>query len=174
MKKLIKHTLLALAAASAIPLMAQPQGGDWEFTLGGTGDSDQDFDRGGFGVNGSVGYFFNPNFELALRQNVNYSARTSDDEWAGSTRAALDYHFLLGRFVPFIGGNFGIDYNEDDNSWGIGPEAGLKFFVHERTFLLAMGEYRWSFDRFRDADNNFDDGHFVFTLGVGFTFGGRK
>jgi hypothetical protein len=27
--------------------MAQPQAGDWEFTLGGSGISDQDFDTGG-------------------------------------------------------------------------------------------------------------------------------
>src|SRR5688572_17756209 len=103
MKKLITGIVLALTLGTALPLMAQPQAGDWEFTLGGTGDANQDFDRGGAGVNGSVGYFFTQNFELGLRQSVIYDARRDDDEWAGSTRVAADWHFLLGKFVPFIG-----------------------------------------------------------------------
>ena len=174
MKQLIPSITCALALAGAASLNAQPQAGDWEFTLGGSGDSDQEFDNGGYGIAGSAGYFFTENLELALRQNVNYDARTQDDEWAGSTRIAADWHFILGKFVPFVGANFGIDYNEDDNSWGAGPEVGFKYYVHEKTFILAMGEYRWSFDRFRDADNNLDDGHFVFTVGVGFALGGRR
>jgi hypothetical protein len=175
MKNLIKRTLFALALASAIPVaMAQPQAGDWEFTLGGGGDTDTDFDRGGFGVNGSFGYFYTPNFEIGVRQNLNFAGRTADEEWSGSTRLALDYHFLLGRFVPFIGGSFGIDYNEDDDVWGIGPEVGVKYYVHEKTFLFVLGEYRWLFDRLSQADNRADDGRFAVTFGVGFNIGGGR
>ena len=175
MKNLIKVTICTLAFAGAAAAYAQPQAGTWEFTLGGQGDSDQDFDRGGFGFSGSAGYFFTDNFEVALRQNVNYNARTDDDEWSGATRAAADWHFLFHeRFVPFVGVNFGIDYTEEDNSWGVGPELGFKYYVHERTFILAMGEYRWSFDEIRSIDNNADDGRFIFTLGIGFNVGGPR
>ena len=88
MMKLKLAVICALAFATALPAMAQPQGGDWEFTLGGQGDSNQRFNRGGFGLAGSAGYFFNPNFELGLRQNVNYDFHSQNDEWAGSTRVA--------------------------------------------------------------------------------------
>ena len=36
-----------------------------------------------------------------------------------------------------------------------------------------MGEYRWLFDDLDDAEDNADDGHFAFTVGVGFNIGGR-
>lgn len=172
MKRLL--ILCTLGLSAALPVFAQPHGGDWEFTLGGTGDSNNRFSHGGFGATGSAGYFFNPNFELALRQNVNYDAHQQNDEWAGSTRMGADWHFLLGKFVPFVGANAGLDYDEHHDVWGIGPEVGFKYYVHERTFILAMGEYRWDFDRFRDVDNNFDDGHFAFTLGIGFNIGGKR
>lgn len=174
MKYTPKYIIYALALFCAITTaMAQPQAGDWEFTLGGGGASDTDFDNGGIGLNGSFGYFYNSNLEVALRQSLNFVNAGADEEWSGSTRIAADYHFLFDRIVPFVGANFGIDYNEDDSVWGIGPEAGIKYFVHERTFLFAMAEYRWLFDDFDQADDNADDGRFAFTFGVGFNIGGR-
>jgi hypothetical protein len=173
MKNLLKCSVCALALAGATSVMAQPQAGDWEFTLGGGGSSDQDFDRGGFGVDGSFGYFMTQNFEVAVRQNVNFAAQTDDEEWSGSTRLAADWHFVLGQFVPFIGANIGLVYNEDASAWGAGPEVGFKYYVHERTFVFAMGEYRWFFDDFDDIEDNSDDGSFAFTVGIGFNIGGR-
>lgn len=179
MKNLIKTSVFALALAGATTAMAQPQAGDWEFTLGGGGESDQDFDSGGAGVNASIGYFFSENFELALRQSASFDAGgfngpdNADEEWSGSTRLAVDWHFLLGRFVPFVGANVGMIYTEDDSAWGAGPELGFKYYVHERTFVFGMAEYRWNFDELEDVDNNADDGHFAFTVGVGFNVGGR-
>jgi len=174
MKNLIKPILAVLAVAGAVSLRAQPQAHDWEFTLGGSGDANNKFSHGGFGLAGSAGYFFTPNFEFALRQNVNYDAHSQDDEWRGSTRVAADWHFLLGKFVPFLGVDFGLDYTEHDDTWGIGPEAGFKWYVHERTFILTSVEYRWAFDRFRDVDNNLNDGVLVFTVGIGFNVGGHR
>ena len=179
MKNLIKSSVFALAAAGAIPLMAQPQAGDWEFTLGGSGASDQDFDAGSAGINGTIGYFFNENFELGVRQSGSFDAGgfsgpdNADEEWAGSTSLFADWHFVLGKFVPFIGANIGLIYTEDDSAWGAGPEVGFKYYVHERTFIFGMAEYRFNFEDFDDADDNADDGHFAFTVGVGFNVGGR-
>ena len=173
MKRIIACSLMALGLSSANTVLAQPETGDWEFTLGGSGSADQEFDSGGFGLNGSVGYFFNPNLELGLRQSLNYNSE-ADNEFAGSTRAAVDWHFTqLGKFVPFVGVNTGIDYNSDENTWGIGPELGFKYYVMPKTFIMAMGEYRWYFDDFSEIDNNADDGAFVFTVGIGFNFGRR-
>ncbi len=174
MKNVIKSCLFALALASASSTFAQPQAGDWEFTLGGGGASDQDFERGNAGVNGSIGYFYNPNFEIALRQSVDFDALTSDEEWAGSTMLAADWHFVFdSKFVPFIGISTGATYTEDDMSWSVGPELGFKYYVHERTFVFLSAEYRWFFDELEHIDDNSDDGSFAFLVGVGFTIGGR-
>ncbi len=179
MKNLIKASVLALVVAGATTLMAQPQAGDWEFTLGGGGDVDQEFEAGGAGISGSIGYFINENFEVAVRQNITFSAGghrghdDADEQWSGSTAVAADWHFLLGKFVPFVGANIGMTYNEDDSTWGAGPEVGIKYYVHERTFIFGMAEYRFNFEDLDDADENADDGHFAFTVGVGFNIGGR-
>jgi hypothetical protein len=151
---------------------AQPASGEWEFTLGGGGSADQEFDHGGFSLVGSVGYFFTPNFEAAVRQQVGFSSGGSD-VWMGSTGMAVDYHFLLGKFVPFIGANIGADYGTRVNGqWGLGPEAGLKYYVYEKTFLFVMGQYRWLFDRLEDVTGHASDGTFGFTIGIGFNVGG--
>jgi hypothetical protein len=174
MKKL-KLIICAVGLSFAIPAMAQPQAGDWEFTLGGSGTADNEFETGGFVLNGSVGYFLNPNFEVGLRQGVGFAGFSeASEEWSGSTRVAADWHFLLGKFVPFIGANIGIDYNEHDNSWNLAPEVGFKYYVHEKTFLFALGEYRWFWDKISDVDNNADDGRFALTVGIGFNLGGHR
>ena len=174
MKNLIKSCIIVLALASASSALAQPQAGDWEFTLGGGGTSDQNFERGNAGVNGSMGYFFNENFELGVRQAINFDALTDDEEWFGSTLVAADWHFVFGsKFVPFIGVSTGATYTEDDISWSVGPEVGFKYYVHERTFIFLSGEYRWFFDELEHIDENSDDGAFAFLIGVGFTIGGR-
>lgn len=171
MKKL--KLLLFGLALSALPVFAQPETGDWEFTLGGSGSADDDFDTGGFGVNGSFGYFINQNFEASIRQTVNFVG-DRDEEWSGSTRAAIDWHFLLGKFVPFIGANGGLTYTEDDARWSIAPEIGMKYFVHDKTFIFALGEYRWFPDGIRNFGGNFDHGNFLATIGIGFNLGGRR
>jgi hypothetical protein len=175
MRKL-KLFVWVLGLSSALTAMAQPQSGDWEFTLGGAGSADNEFETGGFNINGSIGYFFNPHLEVALRQGVGLAAfqEHASNEWSGNTRAAIDWHFVFGKVVPFIGANIGIDYNEHDSSGSLAPELGVKCYVHEKTFLFLMGEYRWFWDKIEDIDNNADNGRFVFTLGVGFNIGGHR
>lgn len=168
MKINIKRIVLALALCCATPVFAQPEAGDWEFTLGGAGSADEEFNDGGFDVNGSFGYFYTPNLEVGVRQGIGYSS-AGDDQWRGSTRLAADWHFLLDKFVPFIGANIGYIYGDEfDDTWAAAPEAGIKYYVQDKTFLFGMAEYQFFFDSVRDADDNADDGQFVFTVGIGF------
>ena len=46
----------------------------------------------------------------------------------------------------------------------------MKFFVNTTTFITAGIEYQFLFEGTNDADDNFDDGRFVYLLGIGFTF----
>ena len=149
-----------------------PDEGDWEFTLTGNGVSDKDFDTNIFGFAASVGYFFNPHLEVAIRQSLNFiSDDDDDDELAGSTRAAIDYHFDLDQWWPFVGGSFGGVYGDAiDDAWTGGIEGGVKWYVKPETFIFGMIEWLWFFDDGSDFDDNFDDGQFVYTLGVGFNF----
>ena len=165
--KLTKNILLVAALLCATPVFAQPEAGDWEFTLGGSGSADNEFDSGGFSVAGSFGYFATENVEVGVRQGLGFAS--SGDVWDGSTRLFVDYHFLVGKFVPFIGANIGYVYGTDfDDTFAAAPEVGFKYYVREKTFVFAAAEYLWFFDEARAADDNFDDGRFEFTAGIGF------
>ena len=179
----MKRLLLATTLLALLPSVAFAQqdreyrgggkAGDNEITLSGTGSSNNDFDSGGFGVSGSYGYYFTNAFELGGRQSFTWSgANNSDDSWSGSTRVFADYHFLTDqRFRPFIGVSLGYIYGDDVNNTGtIGPEAGIKYYVNDTTFVIGMAEYQWFFDDSDDVSDNFDNGAFQYTVGLGFVF----
>lgn len=170
MKNIVKLAFIAALTCLTLTVsQAQPKAGDWEFTIGGGGQTfDADFDEGAFNVSTEVGYFLNDNFEVAVRQGLGYTSNGGD--WNGRTTVAGDWHFQLGKFVPFIGANAGYLYGTGNDVWGIGPEAGVKFYVHQQTFIFVRGDYLFTFDDADDADERFDDGSFGFTVGVGFNF----
>ena len=174
MKKTVSTLLLGCSLLFTSGSFAQdvfgPEPGDWELILGGGGASDKDFEAGAFALNGSLGYYFTRPLELSVRQGISFSD-FGDSQWNGSTRVALDYHFDLKRFRPYIGVNFGGIYGESiEDSWMAGLGAGVKHYVLEKTFIFAGAEYNWLFKDTDSVDNNFDDGQFVYTLGIGFNF----
>ena len=53
---------------------------------------------------------------------------------------------------------------------------GFKAYVDEKIAGIGSSAFavqRFNFEDFDDADDNADDGHFAFTVGVGFNVGGR-
>ena len=154
--------ILSVLAVMLVPSFAQAEfkDGDWELTLSGSGSNDQDFRTGSASVNGTVGYFLSKELELGVRQGVVWADGGSS--WAGDTRVAVDYHFSLDRWVPFIGGNLGYQYGEDiDDSWIAGPEAGVKYFLNATTFVQFIAAYEFN------LSNGIDDGAFFYGLGIG-------
>lgn len=172
----------SLSVASAFTAQAQYQTtnpryenlgaeiGDWEITLGGSGSTNQDFDDSLGGVNFSLGYFVTDALEIVGRQSINYSNSSNDSsEFDGSTFGAIDYHFGTSALRPFIGVNFGALYGDNtSDTWAAGLEGGLKFYVKPKTFLFALVNYAWTFDDSDDLDDSFDDGAFLWSVGVGF------
>ena len=165
---------IAIAALCLLPAMAHAQvENPWEITLGAGGANDNDFD--GFVARGdaSIGYYFNENLEVSLRQSLQYQdfAGTTLD---GSTRVALDYHFILGdrsQWQPFIGANIGFVYGDSvHDTFEAAPEAGVKYYANSTTFIFFQAEYQFFFDQGDEADDAFSDGQFVYTLGIGFRF----
>jgi len=190
MKRLIAASLVALAPLVSTAAHAQteeaqnrtqnqssvmygPTEGSHEFTLSGTGASDRGLDNGSFGITGSYGWFLSRDLELAVRQSVNWaSVDNGSDRINGSTRGAIDYHFdVTDRFRPFIGASIGAIYGDAVHDTGIiGPEVGVKYYLNPTTFILGQMEYQYMFDDGDEIDNNFDNGAFAYTVGLGLNF----
>lgn len=169
---MLRRLLFVALIGLLVPTLAfaQPKAGDWELTLIGAGSNDNDFDTGSFEIGGSLGYFFSKEFEAQLRQSVGF-ADFGESSWAGSTVVALDFHFDMGKFQPFVGGFIGGIYGDDVNETGVGgPEAGVKFFVNNTTFIFGRVAYEFFFESGDDVDEGFDDGRFVYGIGIGFLF----
>lgn len=186
MKPHLKTSLLLLALPAALlaqtattppdyesPPSAEfgPQTGSTEITLGGGGGSSKDFDDSFGGVNASYGYYFSDTLVGVVRQSINYvNPERGGTSWNGSTRLALDHHFLAHDALrPFVGINAGRIYGDAvEDTWAAGIEAGAKYYVQPKTFIFALVDYAWLFEEANDVEKQFDDGQFFWSLGVGF------
>ncbi len=165
--------IVALSMLALSPFaMAVDAAGPWEFTLSGAGNNNKDFNAGAFGANLSLGYFFNDVVELSGRQTITYGDSGPTTSWSGSTRVAVDFHFPVSPHLrPFIGANLGFVYGDGvHDTMEAAPEAGLKYFVNNTTFLFGMAEYQFFFDNSDSLDSGFDNGQFVYTIGMGLRF----
>lgn len=165
---------IAVSALLLSPLaaVAGPEAGDRSFTLSGTGASDKNFDGNAFGVSAEIGQYHNEQLLWGVRQSINGSAGEDvRDAWNGSTRVFADYHFGTGDVRPYLGANIGGIYGKSVKETGTaGIDFGLKYFVKEKTFIALGAEYQFLFEDGDDIDNTYDDGAFLYTLGVGFNF----
>jgi hypothetical protein len=168
---------IALVAMFFVPAIAKAQfkTGDWELTLGATGSNGPNFNGVNAGGNGSLGYFFTPNIELGVRQGLQYTDIGTGGSGHGSslqleTDVPLDYHFDLGRWQPFVGVNIGYIYGDAvHNTFEAGPEAGVKWFANDTTFIYLLADYEFPFDK-HSNHNAFSNGIFNYGLGIGFRF----
>lgn len=175
-------TLTATVLLAALPLFAAAQttvvdptrrAGDREFTLGGSGASNKDFDDSFGGVNFSYGWYSTPTSLWSIRQSINYSNPSiGGKRFNGSTRIAFDQHLVArGPVIPFIGINAGGVYGDNlRDTFAAGLEAGGKYYVQSRTFVYALVEYGWFFRRARAVDDTFNNGQFTWSVGMGFNF----
>jgi len=159
--------------SAAMGNLTSRQVGEHEFTLGGNGASNRDFDDSLGGLNFSYGWYTTPTLLLSVRQSLNYSNPSNGSQvWNGSTRVAVDQHLTAyGRVRPFIGVNAGGVYGENvRDTFSAGLEAGAKIYVRPQTFIYAIVEYGWFFRHSRGLDERFDEGQFTWGAGVGFNF----
>ncbi len=181
-----KTTAVLAAFIVAVPMAASaqqssnrfgPDEGEREFSISGTGSSDQSFDSGSFGVTADIGWYLSDQGALGIRQSVNYASiegeNFKNDFWNGSTRGYGNYHFVATeRMRPFLGGSLGMIYGDGVKDDGFaGLEVGGKYYVRSKTYLLGRVEYQWFFSGSDDVDDAFtDDGSFAYTLGMGYHF----
>jgi len=168
-RQILILTILCLFIVPFTAASAEFKMGDKELTLSGSGTSDKDFDNTIFSADIGFGYFYNKYLEAVLRQNVAVVDIPGGSDWNGSTRVGADFNFDLQNWRPFLGATIGYLYGESvDESFIAGPEAGIKAFVNDTTFILASVGYDFLFDEADEAEDAFDDGRFIYNLGIGF------
>ncbi|WMC12110.1 OmpA family protein [Oceanimonas pelagia] len=185
MNMLKKAPLVAIMGATLLPAVAManmhghssigPNQGDREFSLSGTGSSSKDFDNSSFGISADYGWYLSDRTLAGIRQSISYAdvegEGLTDDFWNGSTRGFVDYHFGQNAARPFVGASLGAIYGDGVNDTGIaGLEAGLKYYLLPTTFIQARAEYQFLFDSGDSASDNFDDGAWAYTFGMGLNF----
>lgn len=163
---------LQLLSAQATNTQSGFQQGDWDVLLSGSGGSSHNWSGGNASLAASVGYLFTDSLELSLRQSLSMSdSHGTENTRSGSTEIAFDAHIGTGPVLPFLGVNFGRVYGEGvDDTWTAGPEGGVKWFLKQDAYLLAMVDYVIRFDSSHDLDDGWHEGDFVYTIGFGLTF----
>jgi hypothetical protein len=165
--------IVALLAVIVAPLAARAdfKQGDYELTLSGSAAHSPDLDGVTINVGGNLGYFITNEFEVGLRQSIGFTDIGTSGDVNGSTRVAVDYNFNLGQWVPYVGANLGYVYGDAVNdTWEAAPEAGVRYFVNNTTFIFASVEYQFFFNTGDDTSDSFSDGQFLYGLGIGFKF----
>jgi hypothetical protein len=174
MKKLTMFLVAAMLILSPLVAGAQQQDfmyrpGHMEFTLSGTGTHDENFDGTTLGVEVGLGYFLTHAWEVFLRQGFAFADLDNGSDWIASTRGGINYNFQCGKWVPFGGATVGWLYGDDVKDQGIlGPQIGLKYFANPSTFIYGLMEYQFLFRSGSDVTDNWDDGRFIYTVGLGY------
>ncbi len=166
-KKLIFSMILA-STCIAQSAIAQQEAGDREFSLAGSGGSDNSFRSNTLGVSGTYGWFHTKEFEWGIRQSIGIADISGSSlGLSGSTAVFGDYHFDFAQWQPFIGASFGVTYgtsSEIEEDFAIGPEIGVKYYIQPKTFIQAQATYLFK------VDEDVDEGALRYTLGLGINF----
>ncbi len=171
MKKVIA-VFAALLIAAPVAVLAGPETGDRSLTLSGVGSSDNHFDGNTFGGGAEVGIYHSEQVLYGVRQVLQVAAGDDvRDRWLGVTRGFVNYNFGTGDARPYVGANLGGVYGRRTKETGTaGLEAGVRYFVKDKTFIQFGVDYQFLFDDSDDVDNGFEDGVFLYNLGIGFNF----
>ncbi len=155
--------------------------GDNEVQLSGGFFHAQDSDSGTLTAEGHYGYYLTPGWEVGLKQSINSSfVDGGGDTWTASTIPFVQYNFhdhnVDDKIVPFLGAFAGAAYNDRDITGTVGPTAGAKFFLYDKTYLALQYRYEWFFNdldlgSFSDdvgtIRDNSSDGNHVASIGLG-------
>ena len=167
-------TAVLMFCFSISKVQAAPGAGASELQAAGGFFHAEGSETGSLNVDLSYGFYLTPGWQAGVRQALLYDFIDDErDFWQATTAPFINYHFRLTEvIVPYLGGFIGLLWNDRDETGIIGPQGGVKFFVHDRAFLNLGYRYEFLFDSIRTIDDNSSDGNHVFNIGVGFTWGG--
>ena len=162
-------SIVGIASVAAVP-----RDGANEVQVSAGFFSAQDSDSGNLNIDLSYGYYLTPGWQIGFRQGLNsLFVEDARDQWSATTAPFFNYHFrVTDIIVPYLGGFLGAVWNDRDITGTLGPQVGVKFFVHDQTFLNLGYRYEWFWDKFERIDDSSDNGNHVFNIGVGFMWGG--
>ena len=168
-------SLIALVLIST-PVQSAPVGGDNEIEAAAGFFHAQGSDSGSFNVDVQYGRYLTPGWEIGIRQALNYNfIDDGRDAWVATTTPFLAYNFHFNDYViPFLGVAAGAAYNDNDITGTLSPNAGVKIFLSDQTYLGLRYRYEWYFNRLNRVDDNADSGNHVGTIGIGFVWGGAR
>ena len=168
--------VLVWALLPTASVIAAPTDGSSEVQVSAGFFHQENTDSGNLNADLSYGYYLTPSWQLGIRQALNYNfIDDGRDVWIATTAPFINWHFRLTDIViPYLGAFIGLAWNDRDTTGTIGPQGGIKFFVHDRTFLNLGYRYEFFFNRFEAIEDNASRGNHVFNLGVGFTWGGAS
>ena len=174
MKRIVFGLFLSfMCLAIAVPAFAMPQGGTNEIEV--NAGYFRALGTGGGTFNGDVMYGIyldDPAWEIGLRQAFNYvQRRRASNFWTATTAPFVNYHIrgVMDGVVPFVGGQLGAVWNDDDFTGTVGPDAGLKFYMSDSTYMVTRYRYEWFFDKFETIDETAGANHVV-TVGLGYNW----
>jgi hypothetical protein len=173
-----RFSIMVLAAAllSTSSVIAAPTEGANEIQVSAGLFHAEGSDSGNLNADLSYGIYLSPGWQVGIRQALNYNFIDDErDFWVASTTPFINYHFRVTDIIfPYLGAFIGLVWNDRDVTGAIGPQVGVKFFVHERTFLNLGYRYEFFFNKLEAIDDNSDRGNHVFNLGIGLTWGGAS
>lgn len=177
---LMSFTLTFLMSTSVV---ADINEGDQELQLAAGFFHAQNSDQGTITAEASYGYFLTPGWEIGIKQGLNSNlVDGGGDSFTASTIPFFQYNFhdhnAKDKIVPFLGGFLGSVWNDRDFEGTLGPIAGAKIFVYDKTFLVAQYRYEWFFDdvelgssnTFDQIEDNSSRGNHVINVGFGILF----
>jgi lipid A 3-O-deacylase PagL len=165
--------VLPLAVTGTKMAYAAPVANDSGIEAAGGFFHTQGSDSGQFNADVAYSYYLTPGWEIGLRQALNYEfVDDARDTWRATTTPFLAYNFHFGNVVPFLALAGGIVWNDRNITGTLGPNAGVKFFFSDQTYLGLRYRYEWFFHSIKGLENNADHGQHVGTVGIGFVWGG--
>ncbi len=170
--KTLKLSFLALALVLGSfvgTASAQPEEGDQELQLSADFFGTHKFKSYSTNVEASYGFFVSDALEVGARLGyIGSFPHGGKSGWMMTALPFIDYHFRGvsegDKILPYIGAFGGWYFNDRDDSYALGPEAGVKFFVYDKTFINT--QYRYEFF---DSLNTRDAFH-QFNVAIGFLF----
>jgi hypothetical protein len=110
--------------------------------------------------------------EWGIRHGLYYGeGADGDDTRKTAAHGFVDYHFDHDRWRSFLGAN--LEFFDDLSagaSWSAGPEGGLTCFLTPTAFVMTLIEYNFTFDDADRVHEAFNDGRFVYSLGLGLRY----
>lgn len=160
--------LLAVMVSTAQGEQADPKNG-LNLNVIGTGLTDK--------VQNNVGTVSIPrinrflDLEKIFNPEVSFSDIPEEKVWDDTTRLIVDYYFGSGEITPLVGISMGYVQKENEKKQLLArPKIGLKYYMNPSTYLYGLLEYQLLFDETARLPDVYDDGEFVYGIGLGLTF----